>query len=93
MFHLQILTPEEIFFNDDVISLMIPGTSGYLGILKDHAPLMTSLKPGIVTIVDKNKKKLFYKVEDGFFEVKQNQAVLLVEFIEVASAIEVNQSI
>lgn len=93
MFHLQILTPEEIFFDDDIMSLVIPGTAGYLGILQDHTPLMTSLKPGVITITDKNNKNLYYKVEEGFFEVKMNQAVLLVEVIETASEIEVNKSI
>lgn len=88
MFHLRILTPEDIFFDADVISLIIPGESGYLGILANHTPLITSLKEGTIKITDANKKKYFYKVKEGFFEVKKNKAVLLVEEIEETSSIE-----
>jgi len=87
MYHLQILTPEDTFFDGDIQSLIIPGTSGDLGILSNHAPLITSLKEGTVTITDQNKKKSFYKVNDGFFEVKKNQAILLVDSIGETSSI------
>jgi len=91
MYHLQILTPEKIFFDDEIIALSIPGDLGYLGILKDHAPLITTLNQGIVIITDKNNAKHFYKVPNGFFEVQKNKAVLLVETIEDTSSIESSQ--
>lgn len=93
MLHLQILTPEEIFFDDEIISVVVPGEMGYLGVLEDHAPLMTSIKAGIVTITDKNNNELFYKVQDGFFEVKKNQAVLLVEKIEPTEVVREQREI
>lgn len=88
MYHLRILTPEDIFYDADIHSLMIPGGAGYLGILENHTPIITNLVNGTIRIIDKDKKKLFYKVKDGFFEFKNNKAVLLVEEIEKTSSME-----
>lgn len=82
MYHLLIITPEEPFFEGDILSLIVPGNEGYLGILKDHSPLMTHLQKGIVTITNQDHVKSLYEVSEGFFKVKNNRAVLLVETIK-----------
>ena len=82
MYHLQMLTPDEPFFEGEIESLIIPGEIGYLGILKDHAPLISHLVQGTVTVTENEKSKRLYKISEGFFKVKNNQAVLLVETIE-----------
>lgn len=81
MYHLQVLTPEEIIFEDDVTALIAPGEMGYLGILTDHASLITTLKMGTLIITDQSQKKHFYKVTGGFLEVDHNQVVILVDII------------
>lgn len=86
MYHLQIVTPEEIFFDDQVIALIAPGIEGYLGILTNHAALITALKTGVLIITDQNKKKIFYEVSGGFLEVCHNEAFLLVDTIQPTSA-------
>lgn len=85
MYHLQILTPDEPFFEGDIESLIIPGELGYLGILKDHSPLITHLQTGTVTVTESDKSKRLYKISEGFFKFKNNQAILLVEKIEELS--------
>lgn len=82
MFHLQVLTPENIVFDEMVISFAAPGGIGYLGVLTNHAPLISLLKTGTLTITDKNKTKQYFEIKGGFLEVNQNEAVLLVDEIE-----------
>lgn len=82
MYHLQVLTPEEIVFDDEVVALIAPGKQGYLGILTDHAPLITSLKSGLLVITDKNGKKISYNISKGFLEVSQNKASIIIEKLQ-----------
>lgn len=93
MYHLQVLTPEEIFFDENVISLIAPGTMGYLGILKDHAPLMTTLQTGVLIITDKNSQKHFYKIFGGFLEINHNKVCLLVDAIQPTPPIDISSGI
>jgi F-type H+-transporting ATPase subunit epsilon len=48
--HLDFVSPESVLFSGDVDQVDLPGTEGDLGILAGHAPLVTTLRPGIVTI-------------------------------------------
>jgi len=87
MYHLQVLTPEEIIFDDDIISVIATGFLGYLGILTHHAPLITTLKNGTLVITDKNNNKHFYQVSGGFLEVKHNKLSLLVDAIQSTTGV------
>lgn len=93
MYHLQILTPENVFFDDEVEALIAPGTSGYFGILKDHAPFVTSLKEGFFVLTNKEKKKQYYKVFGGFLEVSKNQATLLVNDIQPSEPVDLGEGV
>ncbi len=92
MYLLSIVTPEKVVFEDQVISLIAPGMIGYLEILTDHAPIITSLQPGKLTITDGNKEKLLYAVSGGFLEVSRNKATLLADAIEPASEIDIERA-
>lgn len=89
MYHLQILTSEEIVLDDEVMALIAPGTVGYLGVLTDHAPLITSLKEGTLVITDKNNKRSYYHISGGFLEVDHNKASILVEKIEPTAPVDI----
>lgn len=82
MYHLQVLTPEQIFFDDEILALIAPGEEGYLGVLTDHTPLITSLKAGLLIITDKTNKKSYYHVSTGFLEVNHNKASIIVDTIQ-----------
>lgn len=82
MYHLQVVTPEQVVFDDEVMAFIAPGEEGYLGVLTDHAPLLASLKTGILNITDKYNKKSYYKVSAGFLEVNHNKASIIIETIE-----------
>ena len=49
-FHFELVSPERLMFSGEVEAVIVPGTEGQFTVLKDHAPLMTRLKPGIVEV-------------------------------------------
>jgi len=92
MFDLSVVTPEKVFFEDKVLSITVPGAAGYLGILSNHAPMITSLQPGLLTVTEKNGNTLFYAVSGGFMEVSFNQATLLADAVELAGEIDLTRA-
>ncbi|UCD95186.1 MAG: ATP synthase F1 subunit epsilon [Candidatus Zixiibacteriota bacterium] len=92
MFDLTIVTPEKIFYEGEVASLIVPGSEGYLGVLTDHAPLITGIIPGKVTIKDKSHQELELGVSYGFFEVSSNHATLLADSVEFISDIDLERA-
>jgi len=92
MFNLSIVTPEKIFYENEIVSLIAPGIDGYLGILTDHAPLITAIVPGKVTIKDESQSELIMSVSEGFLEVSANTATLLVDAVEYASEIDIDRA-
>ena len=77
-FHFELVSPEKLLFSGDVKSVVAPGSEGQFTVLKDHAPLMTTLKPGVVTIVgDGASEKLF--VRGGFADVNASGFTILAE--------------
>jgi F-type H+-transporting ATPase subunit epsilon len=80
LFHLNIVTPEGIVYNKDILSLIAPSGLGYLGILADHAPLVANLAKGKVTLTDDTHKSTTFEVKgEGFIEVLRNNVTLLVD--------------
>ncbi|MCC6543315.1 MAG: ATP synthase F1 subunit epsilon [Nitrospirae bacterium] len=78
-FKLVIVTPENIIFDGEVSSIVAPGDLGYLGILADHAPIITSLTAGKLEITDSNGSKNTMMINGGFMEVVKNIATILVD--------------
>ena len=72
------VSPAKLLFSGDVESVILPGTEGEMTILPQHAPLLTSLKPGIVTVTDgKGPQRIF--VRGGFAEVNPQGLTVLAE--------------
>ena len=89
MFRLSIVTPEQVFFEGEVNSLIVPGTEGYIGILANHAPLISALKPGRVEFRDLEEKINVISVTKGFLEVSGNVATILCDAAEFAQEIDI----
>lgn len=89
MYHLQVVTPEQIIFDDEVIALIAPGKEGDLGVLTNHAPLLASLKSGILNITDKYNKKSYYSISKGFLEVNHNKASIIAETVERIDSVNI----
>ena len=66
MFRLSIVTPEKIFYDDDIVSLVVPGTEGYLGVLSNHAPLITALQIGRIEFRNTDEEVSVLSVTNWF---------------------------
>jgi F-type H+-transporting ATPase subunit epsilon len=78
---LVILTLEEIIFSDEVRSLIVPGVVGYFEVLPHHAPLVSLIQPGLVTIHTPQGKKLLYEISQGLIEVSREEVFLFADAI------------
>ncbi len=92
MFKLSIVTPEKIFYESQVKSLIVPGTEGYLGVLSNHAPLITALKPGKIEFTDADDDEHIIAVSGGFLEVSGNVATLLADSAEDSGDIDIERA-
>ena len=78
-FKLKIVTPNELFYEGEVVSVVVPGTLGYLGVLKNHAPLVTSITAGNLTFRDEAGTTKSFKLDGGFLEVLKNRVLVLAD--------------
>ena len=78
MFKLEILSPAKPLFKGDAEIVILPGERGELGILKNHAPLLTSLKKGTIRVKNK-KEETSFDIESGFVEVDEKGVTVLVK--------------
>ena len=77
-FQLNILTPEKTVYAGSAASLTVPGEAGYLGVLADHAPLVTTLFAGKISFKDQAGKETVLESEGkGFLEVFKNEATVI----------------
>ena len=77
--YLEILTPDKKLFSGDAEYLDVPGRAGRTGVLKNHAPIISSLKAGKVKVRDAAKKEHFFEIKGGIMEVKNDKVVVLAE--------------
>jgi F-type H+-transporting ATPase subunit epsilon len=75
---LDIVTPEKKIFSDEVDGVVIPGIEGEMGVLPQHAPLVTALAPGELRYT-KNAKEEELAIGQGFVEVTANKVAVLTD--------------
>ncbi len=76
--HFEFVSPERVLFSGDVDQVDLPGAEGDMGILAGHAPLVTALRPGIVTIFSGNTREPIIVV-GGFAEVSPAGLTILAD--------------
>jgi F-type H+-transporting ATPase subunit epsilon len=87
--HCQILTAERSVFDDRVDMVVAPGTEGQLGILPNHAPLITALTYGELIIHRAGREDEFIAIGGGFMEVGPEHVTILADSAERAEEIDV----
>jgi F-type H+-transporting ATPase subunit epsilon len=77
--HFELVSPERLVFSGSVAEVDIPGTEGDMGILPGHAPVLSTLRPGVLTMTkdDGTKERIF--VRGGFAEVNSQGLTVLAE--------------
>ena len=91
-FQAQLLTPEGALFDGKVVSVSVPGSSGNFQVLSDHAPIVSSLGVGKITIDPENESELLYAVSGGFVEMSENQLTVLAENAIRSDQIDVEEA-
>ncbi len=91
-FQLNVLTEEKAVIDRVVLSLIAPGSEGDLGLLRDHASLVTGLRPGKLTVTDLTQESREFAVSGGFLEVNRNIATILADALEPVEDIDLERA-
>lgn len=78
---LEIITPDKKVFSGEVDLIKVPGTLGSFEILKNHAPIISTLEPGNIKVVNNTGETELFQIAGGVIEVKQNKIIILAENI------------
>lgn len=89
---LTILTPEREFYNSEVTQVLTDSTQGGIGIMPNHMPLVTTLKPSVTEITEKSGKKLKAFTSTGILEVKDNNIKILCDACEWPEEVDFNRA-
>ncbi|MDD9909530.1 MAG: F0F1 ATP synthase subunit epsilon [Ahrensia sp.] len=79
-FTFELVSPEELLASGDAQIVTLPGTEGDMGVLAGHAPVMTSLRPGLVTANLTEGGETSYFVRGGFADISPAGVTILAEF-------------
>jgi F-type H+-transporting ATPase subunit epsilon len=88
---LDIVTPEQSVFSDEVDMLIAPGSEGEMGILPHHAPLMTILGYGEL-VIRKDGSEEYMAIGGGFLEVRPDRIIVLADVAERAEDIDISRA-
>ena len=85
----DLVSPENLIFNDEVGMIIVPGKDGDFGVLPGHSKVMSSLRPGRVMVYGegKNLLKSFF-VSGGFAEVNPEKCIVLAESVDEVNALD-----
>jgi F-type H+-transporting ATPase subunit epsilon len=79
---IDIITPDKKVYEGDIKSVRVPGKKGSFQVLKDHAPIISTLETGSVIIVDMDGAEKIFEVSGGVIEVKANRIILLADSVK-----------
>ena len=83
-FRVTLSTPDKTYYDADAEDLVVPGLSGYFGVLSRHAPMISAIQAGILTLHDTEGAKLFV-VDAGVAEVAGDRVTLLMDEVRPAA--------
>jgi len=87
----EIVSAERVVYSDEVDVVIVPGIEGQLAVLPQHAPLLTMLQPGDLTVRKAGEEQSMF-VSGGFLEVMQNRVTVLADSAERAEEIDLGRA-
>jgi len=79
---IEIITPDKKVYEGDIKSIRVPGKKGSFQVLKDHAPIISTLEDGTVIMIDQDNNEKRFQIDGGVIEVKMNSIILLAESVK-----------
>ncbi|HNS29425.1 MAG TPA: F0F1 ATP synthase subunit epsilon [Tenuifilaceae bacterium] len=79
---LEIVTPERVFFRGNVEMVRVPGTMGSFAMKHNHAPIISTLEPGLIQIKHEMNDRYFELLEPAIVEHHENRVIILAEKIK-----------
>ena len=86
-FAVEIISPDKSILKSEAVEVTIPSYEGQMGILKDHIPLITFLRPGLIIIKENSREKIFF-IEDGIVEFSNNSLLILTSTAKNVDSLE-----
>ena len=75
----EIITPDTKLFEGEVNSIKLPGTNGGFEILNNHAPIISTLTAGKISIATDNGQKESFEIQGGVIEMQNNKIIVLAD--------------
>lgn len=91
-FHLEILTPERVFYRGDCVSLIVPVSDGMLGVMAHCEPLTASLTIGEAYYTKPDGEKILFSISGGMIDVDNNSVKLLCEYALLPEEIDAEKA-
>jgi F-type H+-transporting ATPase subunit epsilon len=91
-FQLEVVTPDRVVLEEEVTALVAPGIEGYLGVLANHAPMVTELAVGELRYTDTHRHEHRLAVSGGFMQVAGNRTTVLADSAERAEEINTTRA-
>jgi len=88
-FAVEIISPDKSILKSEAVEVTIPSYEGQMGILKDHIPLITFLRPGLIIIKENSGEKIFF-IEDGIVEFSNNSLLILTSTAKSLDSLDKN---
>lgn len=78
---IEIITPDRKIYSGEILSVRVPGRKGSFQVLKDHAPIISTLDAGPVIMADDQGAEVQFEITGGVIEVRRNRIILLADSV------------
>lgn len=89
---IEVATPERLMLKESVTEVVVPGANGEMGILPEHAPLLSELAPGVLRYTVEGQRQRSMCVSGGWVEVSQHSVRVLANTAELADDIDLKRA-
>lgn len=79
--HLEIVSPDKKIYEGEINLIRLPGSNGSFELLKNHAPIISTLENGQIKIIEKDGNVDFYEIGGGVVECNKNKIIVLAESV------------